>query len=76
MQATCCDFFYFNQDLLRAALKDVLSHPEEARKLPLAISAFSDAHSLLDFSGLDSQQTHDVSCITVGKSLKCFIYSL
>lgn len=59
-QATSCDFFFFNQDLVRATLKDVLSHPEEARKLPMAVESFSDAHSLLSASGLDQQETHDV----------------
>lgn len=61
MQAVSCSFLYFNQDLLTAALQELLKRPEEARKLPLIVSAFSDAHHILAFSSLDEKATHEVS---------------
>ena len=37
-----------------------MSRPEEARKLPLMIAAFGDAHQLLEHTSLDPASAHEV----------------
>ena len=37
-----------------------MSRPEEARKLPLMIAAFGDAHQLLKHTSLDPALAHEV----------------
>lgn len=47
-QASSCGFLYFQRGLLAALLADVAAHPAEARRLPLIMAAYGDAHGLLE----------------------------
>ncbi len=60
MQATDCSFLYFNLEVLDAVLSELCTRPEEARKLPYILAAFSDAHSLLSTSTDNSGPSHEV----------------
>lgn len=67
MQATDCSFLYFNLEILDAALSEACTRPEEARKLPYILAAFSDAHSLLSSSSGSAVSSHEVRL-----SFSCF----
>lgn len=47
-QASSCAFLFFQRGLLAALLADVAAHPAEARRLPLIMAAYGDAHGLLE----------------------------
>jgi len=53
-QASSCGFLYFQRGLLAALLADVAAHPAEARRLPLIMAAYGDAHGLLERAAGDA----------------------
>lgn len=76
MQETSCSFLYFHRTLLAAALKDLASRPAEARKLPLLVAAFADAHQLLSRTTLDPAAAHRViySSLYTVQNKTCFCH--
>jgi len=60
MQAADCNFLYFNMGILDAVLAEICARPEEARKLPYLLNAFSDAHSLLGSCSGSAGPSHEV----------------
>ena len=63
VQATDCSFLYFNLEILDAALSEACTRPEEARKLPYILAAFSDAHSLLGSYSDSPGSSHEVNLL-------------
>jgi len=60
VQAMDCNFLYFNLEILDAVLAETCARPEEARKLPYLLNAFSDAHSLLGSCSGSAGPSHEV----------------
>ena len=63
VQATDCSFLYFSPEMLDAALAEACAHPEEARRLPCLLAAFSDAHSLLSTYSGSPGPSHEVLAV-------------
>lgn len=63
VQATDCSFLYFSPEMLDAALAEACAHPEEARRLPCLLAAFSDAHSLFSTYLGSSGSSHEVLAV-------------
>ena len=74
MQATDCSFLYFNLEVLDAVLTEACTRPEEARKLPYILAAFSDAHSLLSTSSDSAGASHEVR-ISPACFCQCLMFS-
>ena len=63
VQAADCSFLYFSPEMLDAALAEACVHPEEARRLPCLLAAFSDAHSLLSTYPGSPGSSHEVLAV-------------
>ncbi|KAK9842285.1 hypothetical protein WJX81_004630 [Elliptochloris bilobata] len=61
-QTSSCGYLFFHRGLLAALLADIAAQPAEARRLPLVLAAFCDAHGLLQRAvagAAELQQAHD-----------------